>query len=170
MSFVVRPWSADDSVSELTDLLHRAYAELAALGLRYVATHQDEATTLARLSRGEPFVADRDGRLVGTITFLPPGRNDGCEWYRRDDVGVFGQFGVDPDHQRLGIGTALLERVIQSARAAGCRELACDTAESATHLIALYERHGFRVVDRANWNMVNYASVILSRPLDTARP
>lgn len=166
MSLVVRPWSPEhDSLAELTELLHAAYAELAALGLRYVATHQDEATTRARLERGEAFVAEWDGRLAGTITLVPPGRAEGCAWYRRAEVAVFSQFGVAPDLQRRGIGRALLDRVDARARELGALELACDTSESATHLIALYERLGFRIVDEANWDCVNYRSVILSRTL-----
>ena len=41
----------------LTDLLHRAYAALAAMGFRYRATYQDVATTRARAGKGECYLA-----------------------------------------------------------------------------------------------------------------
>jgi hypothetical protein len=45
-----------------------------------------------------------------------------------------------------------------------------DTAAPAAHLIAWYERNGYRRVGRADWRPdVNYESVILSRRLDRNR-
>ena len=44
----VRPLSPVDSIPELTRLLHRAYARLAAMGLRYMATHQSDEVTRER--------------------------------------------------------------------------------------------------------------------------
>lgn len=37
-----------DSIPDLTHLLHRAYARLAAMGLRYMATHQSDEVTRER--------------------------------------------------------------------------------------------------------------------------
>jgi hypothetical protein len=39
----IREIDDGDSFEELTELLHRAYAPLAAAGFRYLATHQDDA-------------------------------------------------------------------------------------------------------------------------------
>ncbi|TPW03380.1 MAG: hypothetical protein FD129_3057, partial [bacterium] len=39
---ILRPFGANDSISELTGLLHRAYARLAAMGLKFVATWQTD--------------------------------------------------------------------------------------------------------------------------------
>jgi ribosomal protein S18 acetylase RimI-like enzyme len=51
------------------------------------------------------------------------------------------------------------------ARANGATEIACETAEGATHLISLYERKGFRVIGRADFEDTNYQSVILVKKL-----
>lgn len=52
----------------------------------------------------------------------------------------------------------------------GARELACDTAEGAVHLIAMYRKRGFRQVGTADWEGTNYMSVVLSKSLaDTHR-
>ena len=88
-------WSPKDPVAEITQLLHRAYAELARLGFEYVAATQTELTTRERLSEGIALVAEQDGRIVGTSTlYLPPNGESDCDWYRRDDVAFFGQFAV----------------------------------------------------------------------------
>lgn len=146
-------------------LLHRAYAELAAMGLNFVATQQDDDTTLGRIKDAECFLADLNGRIVGTVLFRPPGTCRGSEWYDRPDVAVFGQFGVEPAEQGRGVGAALLDHVEKRARECNARELALDTAESAQHLLDFYGKRGFRIVGNVKWEPVNYRSVIMSKTL-----
>lgn len=165
MSATIRPISDTDSVSEITVILHRAYARLAEMGFRYLATHQGEEVTRERLGRGEAFVAELDGRLVGTVTLIPPGVLSGHEWYAKPGVAVFGQFGVLPELQGDGIGRRLMDAVEARATELGASELACDTAEGATHLIEMYTRRGYRLVGYADWDVTNYRSVVLSKTL-----
>ncbi len=165
MEVKVRPLAESDSITELTQLLHRAYAQLAAMGLQFVATHQDDATTKHRLKNAECYVAELDGRIVGTILFRHPGTARGHDWYNRPDVAVFGQFGVEPTEQGRGIGGALLDHVELRASETHAAELALDTAESAQHLIDLYRKRGFRIVGSVKWEPVNYRSVIMSKRL-----
>lgn len=162
---VVRRFSALDSVSEVTSLLHRAYASLAALGLRYVATWQDDDITLNRISEGECYVAELEGSIVGTIVLRLPEQTAGCEWYDRPEVASFGQFGIEPALKGRGIGDTLLRVVEERARGAGARELALDTAEPATHLIDYYSRRGYRLVSRVDWESTNYVSVVMTKTL-----
>ena len=169
MKVEIRELRETDSFDEMTELLHRAYAKLAAMGFRFVASHQDVEITKERCAAGQTFVAETDGRIAGTITLRKPVCRDGDaafpDWYKRDDVLVFGQFGVDPELQGTSIGSALLSRIEERARALCATELACDTAEGAKELIGWYERRGFRLVDRTEWSLVNYRSVILSKTL-----
>lgn len=161
----IRRWTPDDPLSEITRLLNAAYAELADMGLRFVATWQDDDITLERLRDGEAWLALDGEQIVGVISFIPPGLKDHCPWYAREGVSVFSQFGVWPDRQGQGIGSALLEKAEQRARDCGAGELACDTAESACDLIAWYEQRGYRFIEYADWEITNYRSVILSKTL-----
>lgn len=155
-----------DSMEELTDLLHRAYAPLAEIGLHFVATHQPVEVTVERCAKGKTFVATLDNRLIGTLTYTSRlSSGGGCQWYERKDVGVFGQFGVLPEFKGTGIGSDLLALAEQEARNEGASELACDTAIPAVHLIHYYTLRGFREVERVQWKEVNYPSVILSKAL-----
>jgi GNAT superfamily N-acetyltransferase len=156
---------ARDSVSELTALLNRAYAPLAEMGLRYVATWQGDEITLKRIRGGECWIALVGGDLVGTVVFKACARTSGWEWYDRPEVASFGQFAVAPEWQGRGVGGALLELCERRARETGAAELACDTAEPAEHLIAYYTRRGYRVTGTADWRLTNYRSVILSKRL-----
>lgn len=163
----IRPLAPSDSFAEMTALLHAAYAPLAAAGMRFWATHQDEAATRKRAGEGECWVAveTSSGRMVGTITLRRPGTSKGCPWFERADVAVCGQFGVAPELKGRGLGAALMRVVEERARELGASELAGDTAETAHHLIAMYERWGFRRVGYAQWEQVNYRSVLLSKRL-----
>jgi len=150
----------------LTEMIHRAYAPLAAQGLHYWATHQSVEDTIERCGQGETWVAEIDRRLVGTITLSPPERPGGAPWYDRPDVAKFNQFCVDPSAQGAGVGRGLMDRVESRAAELGARHLGCDTSEQALGLIALYERRGYVFVENVDWRPdVNYLSVILSLEL-----
>ena len=43
--------------------------------------------------------------------------------------------------------------------------LALDTAEGATHLIDWYAKLGFEFVEYTQWEVTNYRSVIMAKPL-----
>ena len=135
--------------------------------MRYFATHQTEEDTLHRLSKGDAFLAiDDGGEIVGTIALSPPGSlGHHCELYGRPGVCVFHQLAVRADRQRQGIGTTLLDHVEAHARAIGATQLACDTAEMAHHLIALYEKRGMHQVGDVDWKDTNYRSVLLLKDL-----
>lgn len=166
----IRPWLITDSPVELTELLHRAYARLAAMGLRFWATHQTAEVTEKRIASGECFVAVADGAICGTVLFRDASRTNGSPWYDRPDVASFGQFAVEPALQGNGLGRRLIAHVEDRAAASGAVELALDTAEPALHLVEWYTRLGYRFIERTQWQHTNYRSVILSKPVGFSRP
>jgi GNAT superfamily N-acetyltransferase len=162
----IRLLGPEDSISDLTNFLHSAYADLAAEGLRYLATHQTEATTRHRIEGGECYLAFLDGRLAGTVTLHTAEYTKGCPWYERADVASFHQLAVDPGLRRRGIAAFMLDFIERRAAQSGAAEIACDTAEQAAHLIRLYESRGYRFVQYADWRpTTNYRSVVLSKRL-----
>ena len=146
-------------------MLHEAYAPLAAQGMRFVATHQDSATTNRRINRGETIVAVDGDNSVGIITLKHAERTHGSPFYDRPDVAGFGQFAVRPSHQRSGIGSTLLNLVEQRARENSVTFLALDTSIRANHLIELYTSRGYAFVEYVQWPDVNYRSVVLAKPI-----
>jgi predicted N-acetyltransferase YhbS len=161
----IRPLLADDSLVELTNLLHRAYARLAQMGLRYMATHQGVEVTRKRVEQGQCFVALEGGAICGTIVFKDASQTSGCPWYDRVDVASIGQFAVEPGLQGNGLGRRLMALAEERALTSGARELALDTAEPATHLVDWYGRLGYRHIEYADWGHTNYRSVIMSKTL-----
>ena len=160
---IIRLLNESDSLEELTGLLHRAYRVLADLNLRYMATHLDVSVTRDRIKNGRCFVAELNGRVVGTITYYEPRHSKGSPWLERPEVAHIGQMGVEPELQRRGIGTQLMIYTEHVARDDGAAELALDTAEPARHLIEWYERLGYRFIEFTTWDVTNYRSVIMSK-------
>ena len=161
----IRLLEPSDSIEDLTSLIRRAYSRLKGEGLRFVATYQDETKTRERCAHGECWLAVRDGTVLGTVVLANGHREHGCAWYERADVNWFEQFAVEPECQGRGIGRALLAHIEERAAEQGWKELACDTAEQADHVIGMYEKWGYRIVDRVDWDITNYRSVILSKSL-----
>ena len=163
---MIRLLKEDDSLEHLTELLHRAYAPLGAMGYLYRAVNQDVAMTRTRVARGECYVVEANGSVVGTAVLQPPSSPvDWCEWYDRPEVSNISQFAIDPAHQRRGLGSQLMAHLEERARALHAEEVAVDTSEGATHLVRYYERRGYRFVGHAQWSHTNFRSVLLSKRL-----
>ena len=159
----IRPLRENDSLEELTELLHRAYKKLADMGLQYLATHQAVDVTRTRISKGTCYVAELDERIVGTIIYRNPGQTKGAPHYDRPDIAYIGQMAVEPAFQGRGIATSLIRHVETQARSDGASELAFDTSEQAAHLIEWYRRMGYEIVGYVKWDVTNYRSVIMSK-------
>lgn len=166
----IRPLGPDDSLDELTELLHRAYQRLAVMGLNFTAVDQESSVTRGRAQGGTCLVAEVAGAMVGTVTYYPPGGKAYCAWYACGGVGHLGQFAVLPGCQRRGIGGQLLDAAEALAAHDGAKELALDTAEPAVHLTKYYEQRGYRLVGHEQWEGKTYRSVIMSKTLATQIP
>lgn len=159
----IRRLDPSDSLEELTALLHRAYARLAAMDLHFVATTQSVEVTRRRVEKGECYVGTLGERIVATVTFRNAAMTYDSPWLDRPDVCSFQQLAVEPSLQGLGISRMLIETCERRACETGAAELALDTAEPAKHLIGLYAHLGFHFIEYARWPDVNYRSVIMRK-------
>jgi predicted N-acetyltransferase YhbS len=166
---IIRPITALDDLQELTQLLNRAYKKLSDQGFRFLASHQDAATTKQRLERYRGFVAIMNDKIIATICYHPPGTTKGHLYYEREGAASFGQFAVEPALQRSGIGGRLIAFVENEAIKDGAAEMVLDTAEGANELLDFYTKRGYRAVDTAQWDVTNYRSIVLSKDLRIAR-
>ena len=171
-SLQIRPLAARDSLDGITDLLHRAYAPLAALGMNFTAATQTVEVTRKRAAEGQCLVAELAGKVVGTVTVSGPYDLEyapwaqGVPWFIDRDTAHFHQFAVDPGLQRQGVGRRLVAGCEAWAREQGYIRIALDTAAPASELRALYRRLGYAEVGQVQWEGKSYASVILQKALD----
>ena len=92
---------------------------------------------VAELERGDVYVAVEGERIVGAVRTKPQERGLYIQ-----------QIAVDPARQGTGVGSWLLQRIDELARARGLGGLSLETAEMAVANIRLYQRHGFEIVSR----------------------
>ena len=172
----VRPWQAADSLAELTALLHRAYAPLAAAGLNFTAASQTEAMTLQRLQGAHTWVAVHGAKLVGSITATGPFDPNAqawahaLPWFYRQDLAHFHQFAVDPPQQGQGVGAALLQAAEAWALKQGHRAMLLDTAMPAAALRQRCARAGYADIASVQWQGKTYRSVVMLKPLADPAP
>jgi hypothetical protein len=100
----IRPLAASDCLLTLTALLHVSYASLAAQGWNFTAVDQPVDVTRDRLAGAQGFVAELDGRLVGTVAVRgpkPPGEayiaDPPPPLYTTPGTAILSQLAVHPD-------------------------------------------------------------------------
>ncbi|MEW2585594.1 GNAT family N-acetyltransferase [Streptomyces virginiae] len=161
---VVRPFAEDDSVVDLTRLLHRAYSGHAAEGRVFFASYQSVQDTAYRLGRGECWVALQGGALVGTVTVAAP--YEVPEGYPAGEgSGSFWQLAVDPSYRGSGLGERLLSLAEERIAALGSDAVVIDTSLDAAELVGWYRRRGYVPVGTWRWDVTNYESVVLRKGL-----
>ena len=163
---IVRALRADDDLQTLTELIHAAFAPHAARGLRFWGTHQTVEDTAERFASGEGYVAEIDGRVVGTVTLRPPQPDSPIVAYRDPFAWSLVQFAVAPSHKGRGIARTLHAFASQRAVLHGARTMLIDTAAPALDLIETYRRWGYEPCGECDRRpLTNYLSVLMRRSL-----
>jgi GNAT superfamily N-acetyltransferase/SAM-dependent methyltransferase len=89
-------------------------------------------------------VAEVDGQVAGTVTYVVP---DDAEWEGRptpEADGGFRVLAVHPDHEGQGVGRALVQACLDRAREDGRRRMAITSMAWMTRAHALYRSFGFQ--------------------------
>jgi ribosomal protein S18 acetylase RimI-like enzyme len=94
----------------------------------------------SRFSTSELIVAERDGRLAGSVTLYPAGSTDSS--WPEGWAGVR-LLGVHPDFRGQGIGRALMEECLRRCRKAATRTIGLHTTGMMAVAQEMYERMGF---------------------------
>jgi predicted N-acetyltransferase YhbS len=150
MSEVSIRLARDADIEPARAVLKAAYAQYEASfpsenWTRYLA---DILDLEGRAAESELLVAERDGQIVGCVSYFPPGSkasypSDAFSERWPDDWGAFRLLAVDPEAGRSGIGRRLTEECIERARALGAPALGLHTTALMSVARAMYERMGF---------------------------
>lgn len=98
---------------------------------------------------------------------FPGGRVAGylCRWLVGDEISIL-NVAVDPDYQRLGLGRALVEMLLEEARGQGVAQIILEVRENNAAARKLYESLGFvRTGLRRNYYGKEDHALLMSRPL-----
>jgi ribosomal protein S18 acetylase RimI-like enzyme len=144
----IRPAAAAE-FPVLADLCVAAYAPFVAGDHLYIAELRDVAR---RAADAELLVAADDGRVLGTVTFVPAGGPLGE--IAAPDEAEFRMLAVDPGARGRGVGTALLARVLDDSRDRGRAGVVCSSLPQMRAAHRIYERAGFRRAPQRDWSPV----------------
>ncbi|WP_460725516.1 GNAT family N-acetyltransferase [Nocardia heshunensis] len=112
----------------------------------YVAELADTAT---RAESAEILVAVRDGVVLGSLTMARPG-TPYADIARPGEL-EFRMLAVSKQARGLGVGTALLKQVIDTARAEGFEAVVLTTMPTMQDARRMYDRLGFAHVPERDW-------------------
>jgi predicted N-acetyltransferase YhbS len=126
-----------------------AYRDFLSAESDYVDRLRDAA---ARDREAELWVAEDDGRVVGTVTVCPPG----SPWRElsRPDEGEFRMLAVAAEARGRGIGAALARMCLDRFRAEGARGVVICSLPQMKAAHRVYDRLGFRRVAELDWEPV----------------
>lgn len=105
-----------------------------------------------RDAQAEVWVAVEGGRVLGNVTYCPPG----SAWREigRDDEGEFRMLAVDPAAQGVGAGTALARLCEDRAREHGATGMALSSLATMTAAHRIYGRLGYERDPGRDWSPV----------------
>jgi len=135
-ALTIRPFQAEDQ---------QACRELILDGLREhwgeldLTLNTDLADIGAAYAEGVFLVARETGRLVATAALLPRG----------EGTAEIVRMSVRRAQRRRGLGTKMLQALIDEARRNGIQRIILETTSSWTEVIAFYQRNGFKITHTA---------------------
>ncbi len=103
-----------------------------------------------RVDSSEVLVAEDDGSVVGTVTFVDGSRE--LSEVDDPDAATIRMLGVATAARGRGIGERLVRECIERARASGRRRVRLHTRTSMTDAHRLYLRLGFRRAPEHDWS------------------
>lgn len=109
------------------------------------------ADARSRAAEAQLLVAvDTDGSLLGTVTIALPGTP--YAEVSQDGELEFRMLAVDPTARKRGVGAALIQAVLDQARALGFSRVVLCSQDTKVGIQAIYKRLGFQRLPERDWN------------------
>jgi ribosomal protein S18 acetylase RimI-like enzyme len=134
----------EDELDALSTLIRAAYVEYESSYPPAVWPRYYEAVGNTRdlPDAAELIVAEREGRVVGCVTFYADGRESRQGEWPEGWAGIL-RLAVPPDERGAGVGRDLVEEAIRRSRERGVKALALHTTVWMDVARNMYERMGF---------------------------
>jgi GNAT superfamily N-acetyltransferase len=142
----VRP-ALPSEYGAIGDLTASTYLDEELAGADYAATLRDVP---ARAAEATVLVAELDGRLVGSVTVAT--RGGPYAEQAEPGTAVLRMLVTDPRARGAGVGTALVEAAVATARTDGCLVVRLSTKATMTAAHRIYERLGFTRTPARDWS------------------
>ena len=145
----IRRARADD-IAAVGEVTVAAYSDFTAGDADTYVQHLRDAATRDREAELWVATPDDSDEILGTVTITPPG----SPWREigRDGEGEFRMLAVSPSAQGQGVGTALVDLVLDRFRNDGVRAVVMSTLPVMMAAHRIYERAGFVRDPERDWS------------------
>jgi GNAT superfamily N-acetyltransferase len=147
--------AADDDVEPARTVLGAAYSQYESYfpSENWTPYLADILDLEGRADASELIVAELDGRVVGCVSYFPPGAktsypSDSLSEHWPVNWSAVRLLAVDPSSRRAGVGRRLTEACIERAREQRAPALGLHTTAPMSVARAMYERMGFERAPR----------------------
>ncbi len=137
----------EEELPKLVDIYLRAYKGLE----EYAYTHPEDVRSYLRWlynrDKNGFFVAKLNGKIVGFVA-------GDANWFsrrERKNVGAIHEIVVDPDYQGHGIGTALMNKILEYFKEKGLDTAELWVGDENYKAINFYKKFGFHEAGRYNY-------------------
>lgn len=169
MAIEIQKLESQFSYQEVQNLLQLAHQSNEEKGLIYATAHQSVDKLREKIGDGTCYVAvdTQTGALVGTISI--------CEkkiayWYYEGLTYLMKMAGIHPSYKGKGIGSLLVQKCIDQARAEHISVIIGDSAEENHALRALLTKFDFVTVDCVKYKSNSFISSVYARWVDGECP
>ncbi|TGB03577.1 GNAT family N-acetyltransferase [Halobacillus salinus] len=108
----------------------------------------------------ELYIAEIDGDIVGSVALFPA-KTDAYEGYVDElDYPELRVLAVDGSARGKGVGSALVQKCIDRAKAQGYHAIGLHTGEFMDEAMALYKRHGFERLPAHDFEPANDGIIV----------
>lgn len=114
----------------------------------YDAPHNDPRQALERkvaFNDGLLLVAEEDGQIIGTVM-------GGYDGHR----GWIYSLAVKPEFRGLGVGTRLVQGILEELKTRGCLKVNLQVLGSNRQVVEFYRKNGFAIEDRISMGIKLY--------------
>ena len=147
----------DDSISydSLLRVIHASFSERVAQGLQYTCSSYTESDLIDLTKNGKILVAldGHSAAVLGVCGF------DVRKHKTRQYV-YLSYIAVSNEAKGKGVGSLLVQKVIDYALHSGSDYILSDTAVSAASAVSLHQKNGFRIIGFLSFPRTNYYSYI----------
>lgn len=143
-----------DDTKEIMQIIKKTIAEMRTYNnTQWDENYPQEKDFMDDIQRGDLYVAEREGKLVGFICInkVEPVEYNGLDWASNEDCMVVHRMAVSPDHRRGGIGTELIKFADELALANNIRYLKTDTYSINIKMNALFKKCGYDLVGKMSF-------------------
>ena len=140
-----------EDIKDIMEIINETIVEMRAYNnTQWDERYPQEKDFMNDIQRGDLYVAEREGKLVGFVCInkVEPAEYDELNWSLNEVCMVVHRMAVNSNYRRRGIGTELMKFADELALANNIKYLKTDTYSINTKMNTLFKKCGYDLVGK----------------------